>query len=480
MSLDYYNLSGQSIEKTVEYLKRTLGNFHFRWLCACAVYPVLRLPLTVYLGKELAKIVGRSVPDEDEHLSLIRLPWFRDGMMPDEVRLALLRQMSKEDRQKIRSLIEKLMKNPTTAQSDSGEPVVQDWWVPAKRDLGSVFAQLLKGKKGRSEQEDAIFVQYMMGDVPGRLDMKLNNALARYLNIRLRGWVDLRMVSAFSFMVIACVGLWFSSVLLSGVLHKIETYQGPIPQMVRLPGGTFTMGSPENEKGRRNNEGPQRQVTIKPFAVGKHEVTFEEWDACVDDGGCNGYRPRDEGWGRGRRPVINVSWNDAQAYVTWLSRRTGSEYRLLTEAEWEYAARGGTQTRYSFGDDVARICEYANWGDELFKGVIGELTNQCSDGVGIKTNIVGFYKPNPYGLHDVHGNVFEWVQDHSHKNYDGAPVDGSAWGSSSANEVGGRVLRGGTWYAYPQDLRSAYRYFNQPTFRTGIVGFRISRTSFTP
>ncbi len=480
MSLDYYNLSDQSIEKTVQYLKHELGLFHFRWLCACAVYPVLRLPLTAYLGKELAKIDGRSIPDEDEHLPLIRLPWFREGMMPDEVRLALLRQMSKEDRQKIRSLIEKLMKNPATAPSDSGEPVVLDWWVPAKKDLRSVFGQLLKGKKGRSEQEDAIFVQYMMGDVPGRLDMKLNNVLARYLNIRLRGWVDLRTVAAFSLMAITCVGLWFSSHFLTSTLQRVEaSYQAPIPQMVRLPGGTFTMGSPENEKGRFSNEGPQHQVTVQPFAVGKYEVTFEQWDACVDDGGCNGYRPGDRGWGRGRRPVINVSWNDAQAYVTWLSRRTGREYRLLTEAEWEYAARGGTQTRYSFGDKDEDFCQYGNGYDQSETFGFGDKL-KCSDGSGDKTMSVGSYKPNPFGLYDVHGNAWEWVQDHYHQNYDGAPADGSVWLSSSANKVGGRVLRGGSWNDEPRVLRSAFRNYFRPTSRVNDVGFRISRTSFTP
>ena len=119
------------------------------------------------------------------------------------------------------------------------------------------------------------------------------------------------------------------------------------PEMVALPAGYFTMGSPASEAGRYDNEGPQRQMRIGyRLAVGRYEVTFEEWDACAADGGCKGYRPDDEGWGRGRRPVVNVSWSDAWSYALWLSRKTGEEYRLMTEAEWEYAARAGTRTAY--------------------------------------------------------------------------------------------------------------------------------------
>ena len=124
------------------------------------------------------------------------------------------------------------------------------------------------------------------------------------------------------------------------------------PAMVALPGGTFMMGSPPNEKGRLENEGPQHRVTVKPFAIGKYEVTFDEWDACVKAGGCNGYRPEDPGWGRGNRPVINVSWNDTKAYVAWLAKKTGNPYRLPSEAEWEFAARAGTTTPFAFGTTI--------------------------------------------------------------------------------------------------------------------------------
>jgi formylglycine-generating enzyme required for sulfatase activity len=133
------------------------------------------------------------------------------------------------------------------------------------------------------------------------------------------------------------------------------------PLMVALPAGSFTMGSPEGEKGRSPDEGPQHKVAIPEFALGQYEVTFDEWNACVKGGGCKGYEPSDNGWGRGRRPGINVSWDDAQAYVRWLSQETGKPYRLLSEAEWEYAARAGTTTRYSWGDDPPTP-ELANFG----------------------------------------------------------------------------------------------------------------------
>ena len=165
---------------------------------------------------------------------------------------------------------------------------------------------------------------------------------------------------------------------------------GVCPKMVVVPAGTFLMGLPPDEPVRDGDEGPQHGVTIaKPFAVAETEVTFDEWDACVEDGGCGGYRPDDEGWGRGRRPAINVSWNDARAYTQWLSDKTGQDYRLLTEAEWEYVARAGTTTAYWWGDTFD-----------------GAKANN-----GSRTTKVNRYPANPWGVRDVAGNVWEWVAD---------------------------------------------------------------------
>ena len=227
------------------------------------------------------------------------------------------------------------------------------------------------------------------------------------------------------------------------------------PQMVVIPAGSFLMGSPESEEGRYHTEGPVHRVEIgEPFAGGVYEVMFAEWDACVADGGCDGYRPSDRGLGRGLRPAINVSWEDAQGYVGWLRGKTGEEYRLLSEAEWEYAARAGSRTRYSFGDEIT--ANDANYG-----GNIG------------KTQLVGSYRANGYGLYDMHGNVWEWVQDCWNDNYEGAPADGRAWESGNCSR---RVLRGGSRNSGPWLLRSAYRIRGGTGSRSGDLGFRVART----
>ena len=232
------------------------------------------------------------------------------------------------------------------------------------------------------------------------------------------------------------------------------------PEMIEVPAGSFMMGSPSGEASRSNNEGPVHKVTIgDAFAVGVYEVTFDEWDACRRGGGCS-HNPPDRGWGRGSRPVINVSWEDAQAYVRWLSRETGERYRLLSESEWEYVARAGTKTRYYWGDAVGR--------------------NQANcDGCGSRwdgkqTAPVGSFPANAYGLHDVHGNVREWVEDCWHGSYRGAPADGSAWTVGKSCER--RVLRGGSWYSVPQGLRSADRGRLPAGVRYGFTGFRVART----
>ncbi len=234
------------------------------------------------------------------------------------------------------------------------------------------------------------------------------------------------------------------------------------PMMIVVPAGEFVMGSAMNERGRVSNEGPQHKVTIAySFAISRFEVTFDEWDTCVAFGGCAPVSDSD--WGRGSRPVINVSWQDAQRYVAWFSKMTGQSYRLITEAEWEYAARAGTNTAYS-------------WGDE-----IGAMAN-C-DGCGSQwdnkqTAPVGSFAPNAFGLHDMHGNVLEWVEDCYRNSYAGAPTDSSA---VIDRDCSSRVVRGGSWNDNPRALRSAYRGRNGTDGRNLNLGFRLGRTlSITP
>ena len=247
------------------------------------------------------------------------------------------------------------------------------------------------------------------------------------------------------------------------------------PEMVVVPAGSFMMGSPGSEEGRFDDEGPRHRVTIgSPFAVGVYEVTFAEWEACVAAGGCGGYRAEDEGWGRGSRPVINVSWEDAREYVRWLSRETGEEYRLLSEAEWEYVARAGTQTARYWGEGESGQCRYGNGYDRTGDAEleIGWEAATCSDGY-VRTAPVGLFEPNAFGLYDVLGNVLEWTQDCWNESYSGAPADGSAW---SSGDCSGRVLRGGSWLDGPGFLRSASRSRDSAGLRVSYLGFRVART----
>lgn len=238
------------------------------------------------------------------------------------------------------------------------------------------------------------------------------------------------------------------------------------PEMVVVPAGSFLMGSPEGEESRQSYEGPQHRVTIgRSFAVGQFAVTFDEWDACVAAGGCNRYRPGDEGWGRGRRPVINVSWQDAKAYAAWLSTTTGKSYRLLSEAEREYVARAGTSTPYWYGPSIS--IEWANF-DANFPTAF--KLDYVSQG---RTVPVDSFAANPWGLYQVHGNVSEWVEDCYNDDYNGAPTDGSAWTTGTCFQ---RMLRGGSWASPRQGLRSAVRGGTTMVERQKWYGFRVGRT----
>jgi formylglycine-generating enzyme required for sulfatase activity len=238
------------------------------------------------------------------------------------------------------------------------------------------------------------------------------------------------------------------------------------PEMIAIPAGRFLMGSPSDEPERSANEGPPHWVQVPAFELCRYAVTFDDWDACVAAGGCT-HRPDDRGWGRGRRPVINVSWDDAQAYVRWLSHVTGKAYRLPSEAEWEYACRAGTATPFSTGRCIRT--DQANYdGNRDYAG--------CGAKTGVylgKTQPVGSYPANSWGLHDMHGNVWEWVEDCWHDNYEGAPKDGSEWTQASCQT---RVLRGGSWYSGPRALRAADRDWSSAGIRHDFLGFRLART----
>lgn len=238
------------------------------------------------------------------------------------------------------------------------------------------------------------------------------------------------------------------------------------PEMVVLPPGEYVMGSPDEEPGRSSSEGPRREVRIGyPLAVGKYEVTFAEWDACVADGGCS-HRPRDPGWGRSRRPAVNVSWDDAvNEFIPWLSRKTRQTYRLLTEAEWEYAARATTTTPFATGDLVtSRDANFDGTGTYA-GGEKGEYRKRTME--------VGSFAANRFGLHDMHGNVWEWVADCFNDTYASNASDGSPAAETSGCP---RVMRGGSWIDGARSIRSAARGYVPSNTRFIYRGFRVARS----
>jgi formylglycine-generating enzyme required for sulfatase activity len=286
------------------------------------------------------------------------------------------------------------------------------------------------------------------------------------------------------------------------------------PEMVVVPAGAFTMGSPESENGRDEDEGPLHQVTfVRPFAVGRFPVTVDQFATFVAEtrrdtsSKCQTFESGEfeersgRSWRtpgfpqRGNHPVVCVDWDDVKTYADWVARKTGKLYRVPTEAEWEYAARGRTQPgsypRYWFGNDEAGLCRYGNVADQTVKSFIagskGWAVAPCNDGYAF-TSPVGSFAPNPFGLYDMLGNVFQWTADCNHDSYDGAPSDGSAWtpGSRFGRNImilghSGpvcplRPARGGSWYNIPKNARPAVRQWVDPVDRIHFMGFRLART----
>ena len=254
------------------------------------------------------------------------------------------------------------------------------------------------------------------------------------------------------------------------------------PEMVKVEPGKFTMGSSLEESGH-TDEKPQREVNINyGFAVSKYEITYNVWDLCQNDGACP--KSDDAGFGRDNYPVINISWNDANTFISWLNQKSNQKYRLLTEAEFEYVARGGTTDIWYWGPpsrpEVASQgskdgCKFANLHDEDSKDVhfmYVWANHPCRDGYP-ENAPVGQFKENPFGLFDILGNVREWVQDCHKEGYDGAPVDGSVRKHDGNCEA--RVVRGGGWMDGPYTARAAYRYSEKEDMKNTMTGFRIAR-----
>ncbi len=231
------------------------------------------------------------------------------------------------------------------------------------------------------------------------------------------------------------------------------------PEMVVVPAGEFVMGAPQSEAGTTPDERPPHQVTIaRPFAVGRFPVTRGEWDACVEAGVCT-YRPPDQGSGSGSRPVVGITWEDARQYVWWLSRTTGRTYRLLSEAEREYVTRAGTTTAFWWGDAFPPFSR-----DHATIALRPETVSQSPD------QALG---PNPWGLYQVHGDVYDWVEDCWNESYDGAPADGSAW---TVGDCERHVFRGGARGRRAQTMRSAARIWFGSPHRLDYMSVRVARS----
>lgn len=260
------------------------------------------------------------------------------------------------------------------------------------------------------------------------------------------------------------------------------------PEMVLIPAGTFVMGSPDSESGRYEREGPVREVVIpEPFAISVYEVTRGEYARFVRAtnylGGSSCLVNEGHGWElhtgldwedpgfpqTPRHPAVCISWDDASAYVEWLTQRTGIDYRLPSAAEWEYAARAGTSTPWYWGDNVDMQCHYAN-GADVASGF--PWSTGCDDGY-TKTALVGLFRANAFGLYDMLGNAWEWVQDCFNWSYEHAPTTSDPW---EEGDCANRVMRGASWASTPTYLRAAHRGGEQTTFRSDYTGFRVVRS----
>ncbi len=388
------------------------------------------------------------------------LPWVREGAARHLGDLlqhgnsglvaaahAALRQMAEDDSLKVRTVVAELLKSHADEKPLATELKESVIAFPEKAKAQPISPAILR------EEPTAT--------LPKKAEAQLALPPMEYIH----GW-PAQQVQTLQQQTAQALGLAveFSDRLKDGS-------QGPL--MMVIPGGRFLMGSPEDETGRNSEVERRHEVEVKPFAIGKYAVSFEEYDHFAMVTGRE--KPADKGWGRGRRPVINVSWFDAVAYTEWLSWQSGQTYRLPTEAEWEYACRAGTPTAYYFGASVQlKLANYSKKTDVVIKGgfirtLLGAEEYQYEG--EHKTVAVGHYPANAWRLHDMHGNVLEWTGSEYDAGYGGAELRGSSDPNSSAE----RVVRGGAWLFDSMVARSANRGRSAPDGTCGYLGFRLAR-----
>ncbi len=444
------------IVQLLQALQADLHSDGMAWLCACAVYPELYWRITLMLGEHL-------VIDRERHAAclarLVRLPWLRAGFMPGWLREALLAELAQlsphleaQVRQWLAGFLAGVFDDPQASANDALHVAM----APGQRRPAVAQAR-----------KDAVFLRFM-GGKPTRLMVAAGERLRQLLykqGVPMAGPRRLPLVLAGVFAgVLAASVLWMPveilvekpPVLVQEQVSASSTVLANCdfcPEMVQIPAGQFEMGSND---GYSDDEKPVHTVKVPAFMMSKYEVTQAQWKAVM------GSNPSAFEACEDNCPVDSVSWDDAQAYIAELNAKTGRQYRLPSEAEWEYAARAGSTGKWSFGDDENELGKYAWYGAYEKDG------NSAK-----KAHPVGEKLKNQFGLYDMHGNVWEWVEDCFHDNYKGAPQDGSAW-TTDCKEDAVRVLRGGGWFNLAQLVRSAYRNHRQPGGQYGSAGFRLA------
>lgn len=474
---DLQNIGTPTSEYNIDELKAYLGEDAFQWLCSCAVYPELHWDLTLYLGS--LPCMPENLINEENLLRLIRLPWFRTGSMPDELRWVLIRELDSLKSRVIRtSIIELLEKNPPPKESVAFDTyrlqlVVQRWMLSRKsRKQRKEMLKKLRTATEKETTQDYTILRFLESSSKSPLNLVLPKRFRRVFykkGVPLFGFrTGIRVVLT----VLIAAALFIF--LKEPHIPNIEIIS-KFPEMVPLKGGIYQMGAARTDRNSSPSERPQHEVNITSFAIGKFEVTNAEFVQFLNEKGN-----QEEGGGQWllidpvltkikftfpgifvvekgyeNYPVVGVSWYGANAYCRWLKERTGILFRLPTEAEWEFACRGGTKTEYSFGEDITNHEKYG-W----FRSNSGYGPHE-----------VGQKLPNKFGLYDMHGNMWEWCLDGWSKNYDNTPRSGHAVRLKGYKL---RVVRGGSWWEPLKESRSANRHNFLPILEINqLVGFRV-------
>lgn len=409
---------------------------------------------------DIAKDTGEQTI-EPAHEALLRQWGLLNGWLADDaVQLAFLegvKRASREwkDHDRKAAWLAHTTDRLAAAERLSARPDLAASLEPRDYEYLAACRKAESAARTRRRRIQALVYTLLVGIIVGLLGW-MNQA---YIRERFNWFVTMRPYMVANFMPYVLTADAERKLKPTDTFHECATN---CPRMIVIPPGKFIMGSPYSEPGRAANEGPQHPVAIaRQFAVSIHDVTFAEWDACEKVGGCP--HVTDSGYGRDNMPVTNITWNDAETYVEWLAKMTGQPYRLPSEAEWEYVARAGTTTTYY-------------WGDDLGSGNANCMV--CGSKFDDKgPSPVGSFKPNPFGLYDVTGDVWQWLGDCFHKNYKGAPADGAAWTSGDCSL---RVDRGGSWISAASNLRIAFRGSYPAGSRNYSLGLRVARTLAPP